>query len=100
MKVEKVSTNTQLFIKLDAGRNDVVVTSRLEGQLVINELGYHDIQAVEPPLARIGLYHFLHKKNKALVPQIEKVLKEMETSGRLAAIRKDVIAALLHRDNN
>ncbi len=96
MNVEPVTSNMQLFLKLDAGRNDVVVTSRLEGLDIIKRHHLTSIHVHEKPLVTLNLYHYLNKKNKALLPDITKVLLEMETEGRIQAIRLQVITELLN----
>ncbi|MCP4352592.1 MAG: transporter substrate-binding domain-containing protein [Desulfobacterales bacterium] len=94
MDVDKVPKNIQLFKKLSAGRNDIVVTSRLEGLWEIKKLGLKNIRILEPPLMKLSLYHYLHKKHIKLVPEIEKILKKMKQEGRILTIRKNFISKL------
>lgn len=95
MSVESVSDNEQLFLKLDAGRTDVVVASRLEGLEQLTQLQLKGITVLEPPLVTVNLYHYLHKKHAALIPAITKTLQEMEAEGQIQAIREQAIEELL-----
>ncbi len=95
MNVEPVTTNRQLFLKLVMGRNDVIVTSHVEGLEQIKQLQLKTIIVLEPPLVIVNLYHYLHKKHAALIPDITKALIKMEAEGRIKAIREQAIAELL-----
>ncbi len=90
MDVDFVTTNMQLLSKLDMGRCDVIVTSRLEGLDQIKQLHLTGIYILEPPLVRLKLYHYLHKKHITLLPDITNVLQKMEEEGRIQAIRQTV----------
>ncbi len=94
MNVEAVNHNAQLFRKLDLGRNDVIVTSRVEGLEQIMTLHLNGIRVLEPPLVTLNLYHYVHKKHRPLLPNITKALQEMEAEGRIQEIRKQVISEL------
>ena len=95
MNVESVTTNEQLLLKLYAGRNDVIVTSRIEGLGQIKRLQLKGVKVIEPPLVTEKLYHYLHKKHAAMIPGIAKVLREMAAEGRIQAIQEQAIAELL-----
>lgn len=95
MNVDPVATNEQLFRKLDAGFNDVVLMGRIAGVTVLKTLPFHDLRILEPPLLTIKLYHYLHKKNAPLKPNITTVLHAMERSGRIHQIREEMARALL-----
>ena len=94
MKVKPVTKIEQLFLMLDLGRNDVIVTSRLAGLKAMKELKIKGIHLLEPPLATKNVYHYLHKKNAHLLPDIKKVLQDMENEGRIKDIRKQAISEL------
>ena len=59
--------------------------------LEIRKLGLTDIRVVEPPLETVQFYHYLHKKNRSLIPGIDAVLRSMQASGRVAEIKTDFI---------
>lgn len=85
---EAVSSLTQLYKKLQAGRNDVVVDTRLSGLATIHQMGMKDIVMLEPPIMTIQLFHVLHEKNKHLVGPLTKVLKQMEKEGAIRDMQK------------
>lgn len=86
MKVEIVTTIDQAFLKLDTGRNDVVVDFR-NSRCRLKNLNISGIKILDPPLARIKLYHYVHKRHTALAVKIEEVLAHMERDGELQSIR-------------
>jgi polar amino acid transport system substrate-binding protein len=85
---ETVATLDLLFQKLEKGRNDVVIETRLSGLQTIKDLGLKDIVMLEPPLLQSPLYHFLNVKNKNLVEPLTAVLLEMEKTGVIKDIQK------------
>ena len=87
-KSEAVRTLEQLFKKLEDGRNDVVIETRLSGLATINKLGLKDIVMLEPPLMSLPLFHCLHVKNKHLVEPLTAVLQQMEEEGIIEEIQK------------
>ncbi len=95
MNVDMVTQNVQLFRKLNRGRYDIIVTSRLDGLYLLKKLQLKGIHVLEPPLVTLKLYHYLHKKHTSIIPDITKVLQEMEASGRIQEIRKQEIKKLL-----
>ncbi len=97
MQVESVTDYRQLLLKLDAERNDVVIMPRLSGLFELQKLQIQGVKLLDPPLVRLELYHYLHKKHEALVPLLTKVLQKMKKKGRIRAIRKQAIDKLLKR---
>ena len=78
-----------MFKMLDADRFDIIVTSKLSGLITLRQINMTDrINILEPPVIQIPLYHFLHKKNQKLVPQLEKALKTMKGDGSLTRLIK------------
>jgi len=75
------------FFALDKGEIDLVVTPKSTGKYIIHEEGFKDIKMVGETLQKLDLYHFLHKKNKHLIPKITPVLQEMKKSGEIQYIR-------------
>ncbi len=70
-----------LFNLLAKDRVDVVVTERLFGAYIAKQSGIDDVKVMDPPLARLELYLYLHKKHSALVPRISKTLREVKSDG-------------------
>jgi ABC-type amino acid transport substrate-binding protein len=94
--VEPVTTMENLMQSLHAGRFEVAVNDRFSGLLVIRRLGLEGkVQALDPPLERIPLYHFLHERHRDLVPKVEQVIRSMQASGELDRVRHRVMDGML-----
>lgn len=87
IQAESVRQPKQLILKLEAGRNDVVLLGIREHERFIKN---QDIIRLEPPITINSLYHYLHIKHVALVPQITAELKKMETSGEIKKIQEQI----------
>lgn len=68
---------------LNKGRAQLALTNPLEGDLVIKKLGYNSLELIEPPLAELPLYHYVHKDHAELVPLIDQKLIELKANGQL-----------------
>lgn len=51
-------------------------------------------ESLTPPLVETNLYHYLHKKNKPLVPTLSDSLQEMQRDGEINREREWFIKAL------
>ena len=91
LNVDEVATYKQAFKMLSIGRIDVCVASRLSGLLVLKELNLTGIKMIEPPLEKTYLFHYLHNKNKYLVPKINNVLVKFQEEGLIEEIRNQYI---------
>jgi polar amino acid transport system substrate-binding protein len=77
----------QLFILLSKERIDVAVAVLDAGKIEINR--HHreaKLHVIGQPLFSASLFHFVHKKNRDLVPLLGSVLQEMEESGEISKI--------------
>ena len=93
--VQIVGDSNLLMQVLDKGRVDIVITARINGLLQIKKLRLDSIYPLSPPLNRSLVYHYLHKKHKALVPKIDKVFNEMQENGDLERLRQRFFKELL-----
>lgn len=93
--VQIVGHSNLLMQILDKGRVDVVITARINGLLQLKKLNLDSIYPLSPPLSRRLVYHYLHKKHKALVPKIDRVFKEMRESGELERLRENFLEKLI-----
>lgn len=94
MEVLLVSSTSQLFKLMIADRVDTIVVPSLTGIKVLKTHGLKGVKQLEPPLFSHDLYHYLHWKNRALVPAITEVLQNMRSEGRIKQIRMDYIGEL------
>jgi polar amino acid transport system substrate-binding protein len=95
MKVAKFPTDEKLFMLLSNDRYDVCVSTRIIGIYQIQKQNLSGIKALEPPLETYQLYHYLHKKQKKIIPKISAALSEMEREGIILYERKQFIKKLL-----
>ena len=84
-----VNTNKQLFELLERDRVDAVIISKGNAQKVLNDSDFKDIVMLKTPVQVNNVYHFLHIKNKQLIPQIYKSLKKLEIEGLIEKIKKE-----------
>lgn len=96
-KSEPVSSTDQAFKKLEAGRNDVVISPKITGLVLLSQLGITGVTALDPPLLSIQLFHYLHEKHKTLVPKLTATLQQMEKEGLIRELHKQVEQAAVLR---
>jgi polar amino acid transport system substrate-binding protein len=96
--LQAVSNYTSVFKMLDLGRADFAVAPHSNGVGLIRELGLWHLKPLQPPLLKIPMYHFLHKKNEHLVTSIQGALKKMEASGRIEEIYNSYLASLINKE--
>lgn len=50
------------------------------------KLGLKGVTALEGPVNRLSLFHYLHKKNRAIVPKLDQAIKTMLDEGTIDKI--------------
>lgn len=95
MQVDTFGDNAQLFAKLENESIDFAVSTRIEGVLMMRELGTRHVTMLEPPLSKIVLYHYLNAGHRDLLPKLTASLKAMEKEGRMTYILRQTLAAML-----
>jgi polar amino acid transport system substrate-binding protein len=88
MKVEQVPTMHQAFEKLMMGRTDLVLGHRASGMAVVRSQKLEGITVLEPPLASFPVYHYVNRKHEALVPELTRVLKQMQADRTIERIQR------------
>jgi len=71
---------------LDAERDDVALTNTLAGMGILKKLKNTEIVPVGT-IETLDLFHYLHEKNKDIVPKIDEVIQKMSKSGELKKLR-------------
>lgn len=84
--LELVKTSVDAIRMLQRRRVDVAVLNHFLGRVAIAQIKAQDIQVIEPPLARLPVFHLLHKKHEALIPKLTTVLEEMARDGIVSAM--------------
>ena len=93
--VQIVNSSKLLMQILHRDRVDIVITARINGLHQLKKLNLKGIHALSPSLSREPVYHYLHKKHASLLPDITRVLQEMEAEGRIKELRQQAIIELL-----
>jgi polar amino acid transport system substrate-binding protein len=70
----------QLFALLVGGRVDVVLLDRWQGLWLAREAGLA-VRALDPPLARVPMFAYLHRRHEALVAPAAAALAEVKRDG-------------------
>jgi ABC-type amino acid transport substrate-binding protein len=84
-----------LFKLLKFGRIDIGILPRVNGLFQRIKFGFMRVRELKPPLARIDLFHYLHRRNIALAPRLSAVIENMRDQGELATLRKKATVILL-----
>lgn len=90
MRADPTPTLRQAFMKLMLGRSDLVVANRLSGLAALRELNLDEMRVLSPPLAKFPVFHYLHNKHANMVPQLVKVLTQMQEEKLIAEIQNAV----------
>lgn len=85
-----------LFKMLEAGRIDAAVYARLQGSYILEQLEISGIRIIEPPLAVKPMFLYMNKKYLKLIPELERVLREMKSDGSIDAIAGQLFGSEEH----
>ena len=77
MNVETLVDTEQAFKLLALGRIDLVLEARETGMEILKKLNLKGIHVLDPPLQKVKLYHYLHKKHAAIIQPLTKAMKEV-----------------------
>jgi len=91
LKYNELPSIDNIGLHLHTGRSDTVILGAVGGSL-FKELGAHNIVRLEPPIHTATLYHYIHKRNKHLIPALTATLKKMNASGQLKQINDSIKA--------
>ncbi|MEP4545255.1 MAG: transporter substrate-binding domain-containing protein [Saccharospirillum sp.] len=81
----EVNQTRQLIQLLNQGRIDAAISPELSAQYFVVEMGLSDIHRLKTPLASINVYHYIHRDNQHLLPDLTRILLQMEQDGSLLA---------------
>jgi len=93
--VQVLFDSTKMMELLDVERIDIAITARINGLWLTKKMNMKSVHPLSPPLSRMSVYHYLHKKHKKLVPEIDKIFAEMKENGELETLREKSIETLL-----
>jgi len=89
LNTSNVKTRFQGLNKLKEERSDVFV-GLLSIQCVINKNNFSGIKQLTPVLDNLKMYHYLHKRNKPIAEKLKTALLQMQETGEIALIQKQV----------
>jgi len=89
--VTNASKLQQLWKLLELGRLDLVVATHLEGLAKLSRGDSPSINMLEPAIASVPFYHYVHKKHQALVPELVKSITNMKQRGRFRQLYQNFI---------
>jgi polar amino acid transport system substrate-binding protein len=93
----KVASTTALFTVLARDRIDVALSARTDGTTTARKLGIAGrVRIMEPPLASLKLYLYLHRTQREWVGPVNRTLQAMKQDGTFKRLRK---AALNRKPN-
>lgn len=72
---------------LSAGRAEVGILGLRRGRTLLQRLGIANVTPVLPPLEKVYLYLYLHKKHMELAPKVADMLRTLKKDGTYEAIR-------------
>lgn len=79
--ITKTRNSQQLFTLLKRNRVDFIIYERWGGNSVLKELKLDEVSIQRPFLGSREMFIYLHKKHKALVPELSRALAEMKKDG-------------------
>jgi len=94
MEVSAFNTTEKILKLVSMGRYDVAILTRIDGLGYVKKLNITNLTILEPPLAKVDLYHYLHKKHENLLPKINSSLLQLKESGRMKVIRDQFLTEL------
>jgi len=91
--VTTVRDSELLLGLLTNGRVDVIVNNRWVGLSVARQAGIA-IRVLEPPLLRVPMYMYLHRKHAALVPRVAAALADVKRDGTWQRLYDQILTPL------
>ena len=96
--VTTTQTSAQLIRMLQAGRVDLVLLHRINGQYFVDRLGLRELVDVSPVLVRNDYFHCLAKRHAPLAKRLGAAIMALKASGELERIKSQAIADLASQD--
>lgn len=84
----------QLFIMLEKNRADIALYERWQGLQHAKDRG-QVVRVLEPPLASVDMFMYLHKNHAHLVEPLAQALRDMKADGGYQAIFDQTLTPLL-----
>ena len=88
----------QAFQLLQANRVDLLVASRDSGLEYMQKNSIRDIQMYEHPLAKVPLFHFIHKRHQSLLPALNLNLQQQLENGQIQRTIEQILGLSTSHD--
>ncbi|MGB1236704.1 MAG: substrate-binding periplasmic protein [Pseudomonadales bacterium] len=95
--VQVFGTSEKMMKLLNLGRIQLAITAKVNGQVLVSQMKLSGIKPLSPALRKMPVYHYLHRKHRDLVPQIDAVFQEMQRSGELEQLRQQAVQEQLEQ---
>ena len=95
--VFNVGDSIAIMRMVQKGRVDVALTNTTDGLQVLRNLKIDDVVKLTPPLAKLDLFHYIHKDHQDLIPKVDKVIKAMKQSGELEVLISEAEKTIISR---
>ncbi len=90
--VEKTKGLRPLFTLLDRNHADLVLMDPVMGQEVMRSMGLTGIRMLTPPLIRVDMHIYLHRRHAGLVPRLSEALRQMKHDGTFQRLTRAGLA--------
>lgn len=94
MTLEDAPSLHSAFKKMLLGRSDIVICEKMTGISIIKELKLKNVRMLKTALPTFPIFHFLHKKHSALIPELSDVLITMRQNQTIEQIRLSILEQL------
>ncbi len=85
-----VTKEEQAFLMLNSNRVDLVIAERFSGLRHLKILGLKEIKILDDPVNKVQLFHYVHKKNRSIVPKLDSAFQTMLKDGTIEKILKEM----------
>lgn len=92
MNVTKVQYDEELLAMVANDRIDAAVFDRSDALRFLRRPEYRELRITDTSLELRPLFHYVNRKHATLIPRLQKALEKMARSGRIEAIRQEVLA--------
>ena len=89
-----LNSNERLFYMINGNRFDIIILSRINSTKYMSQEQNKNLMVLEPPVESYNMYHYIHKKNAHLLPELTRVLNEMKDEGVIQKSKDDFLKQL------
>ncbi|WP_245699351.1 substrate-binding periplasmic protein [Pseudoalteromonas byunsanensis] len=98
--VTDTDNTVQMLRLVGDGLADIALTNKMDGLIVLKNLGITNIEAHPHSLDKQALYHYIRKEHTKLIQKVDDKLKELKQSGELELIIQRAENEVFERKTN